>query len=272
MKKYLLSLLFVGLALFGYSQTSTPTEESYFPDRPGFSCNPYSVGLHRTDYETSVGYNTNYGAGSRMFYQTNLFRFGMYKHLEFRLGLEFGSLSSLDSVGNPNPEITGIRAVYIGAKIPIISNIKYLPDVAILTQVNFLKLGKPEFYLSVPQNDYSPQAVLLLSKGFGKFMVMGNVGIWYDGYNPYAQGLYSVCVCYSITPKFGTFIESYSFFNSRNAPLNFGDLGFNYYITDNLMVDISCGNQYFLDTKSLQVTNPFFLNCGISWRIPNKHQ
>jgi len=76
MKKYLLSVLLIGLTLFGYSQKDS-TETIYFPDRPGFSCNPYLVGKHRTDYETSFGYNTNYGAGTHQFYQTNLMRFGI---------------------------------------------------------------------------------------------------------------------------------------------------------------------------------------------------
>jgi hypothetical protein len=264
MKKYLLSFLLIGLTLFGYSQTET----IYFPDRPGFSCNPYSVGKHRTDYETSIGCNSNYGAGTHQFYQTNLMRFSMYEHLEFRFGLEFGNLIQPEL-----PDVYGVRSVSFGVKIPIIKDIKYLPDIGILGQINFLGLGNPDFYLSVPQNYQAPQAVLLLSKGFGKFFILGNVGVWYDGYNPYANGLYSLCVCYSITPKFGTLIESYSFFNSKTSPLYFGDLGFNYYVTDNLMVDISCGNQYTfsLCSAELNVTNPFFVNCGISWRIPNKN-
>jgi hypothetical protein len=223
--------------------------QSFSPDRPGFSNGAYSVGLHRTDYESGWGYN---GFGCYPINQlcnTNLFRFGMYKHLEFRFGTDFGDLLT-------NSQIAGIKALYFGVKIPIIQDIKYLPDIAILGMLNLPNIGKPEF--SIP--DHSPQGSLILQKGFGKFTVLGNVGILYDGINPYSQGFYCINLGYSITSKFGSFIESYSFFSSKTSPFIYGDLGFNYFITDDFQFDLSYGSGM----------STVFINCGFSWRIPHK--
>ena len=273
MKKIVITFMLVLFSTFLFSQNDTISKDTinkypYFPDRPGFSTNARLVGLHQTDYEVSFGYNTNYGPNTNMFYNTNLVRFGMYEHLEFRFGLDFGSLSYLDSLGKP-AQINGVKGVSFGVKIPIVKDLKYFPDVAILGQIYFAGLGKPEFI----SPDHSPQVLLLLQKGIGNFTLLGNVGMFYDGYTPYANGVYSICVCYNITPKLGTFIESYSFFSGRTSPLYFGDLGFNYFITDNLEMDISCGNKYFVNFTGgniVEVVNPFFINCGFAWRIPHK--
>jgi hypothetical protein len=208
MKKIFLSLLMsvvFSTLLFSQDTTLYP----FFPDRPGYSNNSRLVGLHRTDFETSFGYNSQYPTSlgdQPVFYNTNLFRFGMYKHLEFRFGMDIGYLSTV------TPQVFGVKALSFGIKIPIVKDLKYFPDIAILGQVNFPNIGKPEFVIPL----YSPQCVLLLQKSIGNFMVLGNVGIFYDGFNTYGQGLYSVCLSYNITPKFGTFIETYSFFSSKH--------------------------------------------------------
>ena len=154
MKKIFLSLMLVMFSTLLFSQD---TLYPYFPDRPGFSNNPRLVGLHRTDFETSFGYNSQYftplGDVQPMFYNTNLFRFGMYKHLEFRFGMDMGYLSKV------TPQVFGVKALSVGMKIPIVKDLKYFPDVAILGQINFPTIGKPEFAIPL----YSPQGVLVFS-------------------------------------------------------------------------------------------------------------
>jgi hypothetical protein len=185
-------------------------------------------------------------------YNTNLIRFGVLKNLELRFGMDFGHLSN--SVG-------GIKNMSLGIKVPIIQDLKYLPDIGILGQFNLPKID--DNYFTTPQ--YTPQGILLLQKGFGKLLLLGNIGFFYDGgyYNDEnkpivdqsIQGIYSLAVCYSLTPKLGTFVECYRV----GSYGSYGDLGFNYFINDNLQLDVSFSNQF-----------DGTINGGIAWRFKNK--
>lgn len=260
----LLMMLFITTLLFSQNDTTCiqiQKQEPYFPDRPGMSANARLVGLHSTDYETSFGYTTNYNLNT--FYNTNLIRFGLYKFLELRIGMDFGYLPKED------PEIIGLKALSFGVKIPIVKDLKWLPDIAILGQVYLPDIGKPVFATPL----YAPQATLLLQKGWGNYLLIGNVGFFYDGYNPYAQGMYSLAFLYSFSPKLGVFIESYTFFSGKTEPVYFGDMGLSYFLNKNLEIDMSFGNKYVLDFKDPQllfVYNPFYINCGLAWKIPHK--
>lgn len=93
----------------------------------------------------------------------------------------------------------------------------------------------------------------------------GNSGVMWDGVNPYPKGTASFAVYY-FPSKFGMFVETYCIYSGKSSPINGGDLGFLYCVTDDLVVDISGGIDYTVGFDNS------FVNCGISWRIPNKHK
>jgi hypothetical protein len=269
MRKFIFTMMLMFSVTLMFSQTDTTQNEyPFFPDRPGFSCNARLVGLHRLDYETSFGYSLNFGDvdgtdgindGHNLLYNTNLVRFGVAKHLEVRFGMDFGHLS----IENESV-VQGIKGMSFGVKILIVKDLKYLPDVGILGQINLPKVGN-EDYFATPE--YSPQLVLLLQKGFGNFLLLGNVGMFYDGFdNSKVQGLYSLDICYNILPTFGTFVEMYRL----GSYGNYGDFGFNYFITDNLQVDISCGNKIEEFQNNIIFPKSFYANGGLAWRFPKK--
>jgi len=247
MKKIFITLVVVMISTLLLAQSDV-----YFPDRPGYTYNAKLVGLHRADVEVGFGYNfTNYGEKSNLFYNTTAVRFGMFKHLELRYEIDFGDLST------PSVNSSGVKGMIIGVKAPIIDDLKYFPDVAIIGTVALPNLGKPEFLIP----NYAPSFTLVLQKIIGKFALFGNSSVFWDGINLYAKGSASFALYY-IPGKFGMFAETYCIYSDRTYPVNVGDCGVIYCITNDLIVDLSGGIDYNVGFDN------FFVNCGIGWRLP----
>jgi len=256
MKKILILLL---ISTNLYSQ-------DYVPDRPGICNSPYLVGLHQIDFESGIGYN--YYAPDNVFYNTYLFRYGMFKHLEIRGDIDFGFTHSIN-----NTNYSGVKAITLGVKIPIINNIKYLPDVGLMGGIMLPNINKA--YTPI---DYLPAITLLLSKNIKNITIASNVGIFWDGHdnsedffiiNPYsidnsAQFSYSIMIGYSIK-KLQFFVETYGFM-SNSKPYSGCDGGISYFLTPELQMDFSIGLNYIIGL------NNSFIGAGIAWRIPNKNK
>jgi hypothetical protein len=227
-------------------------ESLYIPDHPGYTYNALLVGLHRIDVEVGLGYGDPLYFDKNMIYTTTYFRYGAFKHLEFRYGFELGYMP--DSIN------FGISGVNVGFKIPIISDYQYLPDIAIIANTYLPNLGVEEF--SFP--NYSPSLNLAIQKCFfDKLILFANTGLYYDGFNPQIKFNASFATYFFITPKYALFVETLCKFSNTNKPNNMADGGMIYYITDNIQLDLSFGANYVTGF------NNFFINTGFNWRLPN---
>ncbi len=265
MRKLFLAILTVlfSTVLFGQSDTC---ETIYIPDRPGYTYNAKLVGLHQMDIEMGFGFNyfnnvsyINNGAKTNVFYNTNYIRYGAFKWLEFRYGVEFGNMNWSDSTGTFTN--TGVRGVNVGFKIPLLADKKYAPDIAIVATTYLPVVGIPEFRYP----DFAPSVNLAVQKCFfDKLVLFGNAGFFYNGFDPRMQYNASLAAYFFITPKFAIFAETMVMYADWTAPSNMGDAGCVFYITDNIQWDLSFGVNYVsgLDNS--------FVNSGISWRVP-KH-
>jgi len=266
MKQKILSFLVLFmLSVASFAQNGTMTYP-YTADRPGYSNSPYLVGLHQLAIESGFGCNLTETPTSKTFYNQNLFRYGMFKHLEFRAQIDFGATSS-------DTSFYGVKTINLGFKIPIIRGYKYLPDIGILGTVALPKVGN----LLYSSSDYTPALTLLLQKNFSNFSLGCNAGVFWDSHtiyedspfiNPYStghyiQGSFSLIASYAIQ-NVSIFAESYEFYSVKTNPYIAFDMGFAYSILPKLQFDISVGSNLKLDNS--------FVAIGIAWRIPNKYR
>lgn len=262
MKKILAVILFVLFSTPMFAQCDTDSTESiYIPDHPGYTYNSHLVGVGRMDVEVGLGYGNIYnmynesGKPVNMVYNMTYFRYGVFKHLEFRFGFEFGDL--------PNYNIRGLSAFNVGAKVPIITDVKNVPDIAIVATTYVPNTGKSE--LGGQFTYYAPNVTLAMQKcWFDKLILFGNTGIYYDGFNPKMQYNSSVALYYFITTKWAIFGETVCKYSTFNSPTNLWDAGTLILLTDNLQWDLSAGTNYVTGM------NNAFVNTGICWRLPNK--
>ena len=241
----------------------------YVPDRPGMAANAYAIQLHHADYEASMflfRYADDAGTTTTLT-ETNLFRYGAFKRLELRAGFNINHAIYPDK-----STITGVRDVNLGVKIPIISNIQYAPDVAVLGTIVLPNSGNKAFTPTL----YIPSAALLLQKSFGSALFISNVGILYDastvdGYyltNPHSincgiQGTYAIAFYYFMG-KVGVMAETYGYYADKMEPYTAFDCGVTIAVNNSVEVDLSIGAEYDMGFDNS------FINVGFGWLIPTK--
>jgi hypothetical protein len=271
MKKRTLSTIIISImavtliSLTAKISKGQDTSSLYIPDRPGYAANAYIIGISQASYETSIGYS--YYNPTTTIYQTNLFRAGTCKHFELRFGFDDAGFNM------PDGSIDfGIKDISIGAKIPIVQDLKYLPDIAILGGTIIKNSG----YELLAPTTYVPSIAFIAQKVFGNLVLIGNAGVFWDGFtedgisfaNPYsvnrkAQGSYAIAAYYFIK-DLGLFCETYGYYNQYTNHYAGCDLGANYYINPDLVLDLSCGINY------KQSFDNVFVNFGLGWRFDKK--
>lgn len=268
MKKILAVILFVLFSIPTFAQCDTDSTESfYIPDHPGYTYNAHLVGNQRMDVEVGIGYGNPYNLDrfnkkTGMIYNTTYFRYGAFKHLELRFGFEFGDI--------PSSNTKGFSAFNVGIKVPIITDVKNVPDIAIVATTYVPSTGKDEVGGNFTY--YAPNVTLVLQKGFfDKLFILGNGGVYWDGFDTRIKYNASIAAYFYVLPKWGLFAETAvkcstygSPTNLWDFPTNLWDFGTTVYITDNLEWDLSAGTNYVTGLDNA------FINTGICWRLPNK--
>jgi hypothetical protein len=120
--------------------------------------------------------------------------------------------------------------------------------------------GKDEFTPEYVATDmrFAVEYTLTDRLGFGM-----NLGGRWNGTDPDPGGIYSFVFGYSLFDNVGMFLESYGFIPSNQVPDHRLDTGFTWSLKNNLQLDASGG------IGLLEVSPDYFVNAGLSWRIPN---
>lgn len=256
--KKLIAIILTVLTLGVFSQDTT--QSLYIPDHPGYAYNARLVGLHMADVEFAMGYGNpfnlpNLDRNKGMVYNTTYFRYGAFKHLEFRAGFESGWI--------PKDNVYGFSGFNFGVKIPIITDVKNAPDIAIVATTYVPQTGVDSVGGQFPH--YAPNATLVLQYCFfDRLVLFGNGGIFYDGFDTRMQYSAAFAAYYFFKPNWAFFGETYCRFNTWGNPTNLWDSGILCYINDNLQWDLSFGTNYVTGLDNA------FVNSGISWRITGK--
>ena len=95
-----------------------------------------------------------------------------------------------------------------------------------------------------------------------RFSLGYNIGFAYDGESADGFFIYAVYLGFQITDRLWSFAEVYGDFDNGDFPNHKIDGGLTYRIRHNLQIDVSGGTGISSDV------NKYFINGGISWRIP----
>lgn len=200
---------------------------------------------------------------------TVLFRYGLFKVCELRLGIEH-TISKTTTI-NPAHELTISEfSPIVGAiKLKVCEEKGLLPKTAFLFKLNFPlgkngELGDPvEGLPPVPEQHIFPEFLFAMQHTIGaSYSVSYNLGAEWDGYSPKPAGLYSLSMGYSFNKYVSAFIESYGWLSKGELPDHRFDSGLLYLITNNLQADISGG--LGITKKSPD----YFVGAGMSLRLP----
>lgn len=186
-------------------------------------------------------------------FPTPLIRWGLFKGIELRL------FNTLISTKNEDPTLSlndrksfGVGNLTVGTKIDLATEKGLRPEMAILVHFNFPTGGhkiSPDRFVFNSSLSFSNT----LSE---KFSVGYNLG-WFNGdENKNGNGFYTLAIGYSISQKFGMYVEAYGFFPNLNSATISLDGGFTYLLKPHMQFDISAGKGITFDT--------YFISFGFS--------
>ena len=249
-------LLVIALSLFsnyGFSQFN----ETIRTGRPGQSIGPLSVGKYV--FQTQTGFDfgglNNDITSKKNFYQTpnTTIRFGIKKRVEINTAWAYSKYNF--TVSDSNFSHSGLSFGSVGTRINLLKSKKNIPAVGM--QVTF-KL--PILSADFNQKNLAPRIVFIASNALNdKFSYIANVGLSYNGDNSNPLGIYVLGLNYTVSEKFGVFVENYGQYSSGNLVSKW-DGGFAYLHNDNLQFDVFGG------ISNQNGNKEYFVSLGVSWR------
>ncbi len=256
--------VFLSVILFLFSILSRAQEE--FPemvtDRPDQTESSSVVPLKTLQIETGFIFesdNSNSMKENSFNFNTTLLRFGLLERMELRLG--FAYLAVQENVNTDSVQTNkGFAPLYTGFKILITEENGCIPEIAFLGGLVLPFAAKTEFK--------APHAAPVMRFAFShtlseKFGLGYNLGAEWYGETAVPDYYYSVALGYSITPKIGTFIESFGLIPEEGKARHLADAGFTFLVLHNLQLDVSGG------LGLNKIASDGFISFGLSYRIPD---
>jgi len=262
-KKYaLFSIVLIGSKLFTFAQ-ETDDIGAIVTDRPDATEASSTVGKGTLQLETGGLYESfeeNNIKSETYTYNTTLVRYGILDNIELRLGWNF--VEGVTKVnGNRLDNVTsGLSPLLIGVKIDVAEEKNGMPEIAFVGHVF------PVFSASA---DYRPETTGIdfrfsLSHTLSEKSSLGyNIGAQWGNDSPEAAAIYTVAYGYSISDKFGFYIELYGDLPEDNSANHYWDAGFTYLASKDLQFDIYTGT-------SITDGQDVLFALGLSYRMRKK--
>lgn len=255
-------IVFLCSFLFGLFINAQETETNYsiITDRPDQTESPFLVPKNFFQIETGFSYsesNEHDFTEKEIVYNSTLLRYGLLDNLELRLGLGFSELESLSGSGIET-KISGTSPLYTGFKIGVVEEKGLLPQIGFLGGLSLPFAASEEFKPEGTGGDFRFAFSHTLSEKFG---FSYNLGVSWNGENPFVNYIYSAALGYAFTEKLSGFVELYGDFPEEETGNILADAGFTYLISNQLQIDLSGGN-------GLNTNQDFFVGAGLSLRLP----
>ena len=240
------------LFLMNFSLAQSQEFESIQTDRPDQTETPFIVPTGMFQVETGFLYQKNDGSSTNYLAPTILMKYGINENFELRLitDLAFDRLN--------NDEVFGLKPLTIGFKVKIREEKGMLPKTSFVGHLSLPNTASTPFRTDffAPEFRFLMQHTLL-----DKISFSYNLGAEWVGFTAEPTFIYTTALGYSITEKFGTFIEIFGFAPQKNTANHFADAGFTYLISDNFMVDLSGGLGITSNAPN------HFISMGFSFRL-----
>ncbi|MCD4730210.1 MAG: transporter [Bacteroidales bacterium] len=262
MKKIILIYSLLVILFTGVTLAQNDTIPNISPDRPTQTVGPYIVPKGSFQIETGVIYTNRNDQKDRIelwSYATTLLRYGILDNFEVRLNSSYESTNVYVKETQEDSTYNGMGPVTAGFKITLAKERGIRPELAIVASITFRHLGNIYYR---PTFSY-PVGILAATNTLSKRFSLGyNVGFAYSGEDADGFFIYTVYLGFQITNRLWSFAEVYGDFDNGNFPNHKLNAGLTYLIRHNLQIDISGGTGISDDVDK------YFLNGGVSWRIP----
>jgi hypothetical protein len=256
---YLLIIALYGFGLQSYSQENKPEVEEISTDRPDQTEASNTIPKGTIQLETGVVIQSDKkGDISEIFfsYPTTLVRIGIFKWLEFRIINQY--ISSQSTLLNERRYQKGFDALALGTKIYLCKEKGLRPEISFIGHLT-LPFGSKIYRPSVIAPDFKFSLSNTISK---RFKIGYNLGwYWEDGIREGAT-FYTVALGYSISKKWGCYLEAFGHKAKGALSEHLFDGGFTFLAKPNLQLDVSAGHKITASAPD------HYLSAGFSFRFP----
>lgn len=231
-------------------------------DRPDQTESAFLVPKNWIQFETGFNYQENDNRLNEYLVPTLLVRYALSKIIELRLGAAMKRESTIYiPVGTVNE--SGLDVIELGAKFPLFSEKKLLPQTAFLFHVGISASSAPKFRpAKVPVNfRFSMQHTFSSNTSLAY-----NAGCEWDGFSNDPAYIYTLSLGNAPSEKTYVYIESFGALRKSMSPEHNLDAGFAYLFTNHVKADISSG-------IGISKSAPkWYLAVGISARFNTLHK
>jgi len=236
--------------------------EPLVTDRPDQTESSSTVPKSNLQIETGLFYETDQYTHNRsnvkntnLNIATTLFRYGLTKNIELRLGAEH-STQKLFLDDNEILSTSGLNGVDVGAKIFLRKEDGYIPESAVILSAG-LPIGNEDLVAASAEYTmlFAMAHSLSPSVGFGY-----NAGFTFDE-NEEINWIYSAAVGIGLLDNTGAFIELYGGKHPNVDAQFLFDMGFTHLLSKTFQLDLSGG-------AALSQESPdWFISTGFSYRF-----
>ena len=263
LKYYSILFIFFGIKLSAQEDNKTSDFNALVTDRPDATESSSTVGKGTLQIETGGLYESfkdnNIKFESSTF-NTTLIRYGILSNMEIRLGWDFVEGVTKVNGKKLNNVTSGFSPLLLGVKVDIAEEKNGWPEIALIGHV---------FPLFTASNDYRPESTgvdfrFSLSHTLSEKSSLGyNLGAEWKDDSPEAAGVYTLAYGYSISEKFGMYLELYGDLPEDNKANHYWDAGLTYLVSNDLQLDVYTGTSI---TKGQDI----LVGLGLSYRIRKK--
>jgi hypothetical protein len=225
------NIIFVFLILISpiiVAQTTEPIQA----DRPDQTETPAIVPKGMFQVETGFRFQKNNKFSKNNTLPTVLWKYGVNENFELRLITEFLSEKNYDE------KQEGLSPIYIGFKVKIAEEKGIVPKTSFIAHIGLPNAASTKYKTEF----YAPEFRFVMQHTLSKKMSLSyNLGAEWDGFSAEPTFLYTLTTGYSITQKFGSYIELFGFAPQKDKATHNFDAGFTYLINNNFMLDLSSG-------------------------------
>lgn len=220
--------LFLIVSTSIYSQTIEPIQT----DRPDQTETPAIVPKGMFQVETGFTFQKDDAFNKSFSLPSTLWKYGVNENFELRLITEFLS----EKINNE--KLNGLSPLYVGFKVKLTDEKGIVPKTSFIAHISLPNAASTKY-----KTDYfAPEFRFVMQHTLSeKFSLSYNLGAEWDGFTAEPTFIYTNAIGYSISDKFGSYIELFGFIPQNTKSNHSIDGGITYLINNNFMLDLSSG-------------------------------
>ncbi|MCP4975833.1 MAG: transporter [Maribacter sp.] len=256
----LTGLLFVS-SLTVRAQQQNDQQLDMITDRPDATESPNVVPKGFLQVETGAYHESFEESGlktDRNILNTTLFRYGLLDNLELRLGWDFiDETNYINNIKSDN-RLSGFSPLLLGMKVSITKEKNCWPEIGLIGQLQLPFTAGDDFKPKTTGSNF----IFAFSHTLNdKSNLSYNLGAEWGDESSEMGYIYSTSYGYSISERFGAYIEVYGNIGEISNSNHFFDTGVTYLLKSNIQLDATIG-------RSIDQGQDILLSAGVSFRIP----